>query len=294
MKSFLRIVLLAFLSVFLLFLIIEAQHSTQNFPFASKTVFPTSFKVKDFPVDPDQYKNKQVAIYVVPHADDETLTYSVPILNDLREKKEVFVILSSHGESTGAWKVVNKRVIHDITRRQLGAARIKEFHEACKKFGIPSNHVVVYNLMIDTHNREIDRKKFRTILTHYAKQFPQAEFKGMSEFDMNADHSLVGEVINELKQEGVIQKTEFYLSINMARFCPKVKRCIKHIKEHGKPTVTRTEHLIQVTDKTKIINATKVYKKWDPENGWYAIGHISVPKQFQALTKDPYTLHTPK
>lgn len=46
-------------------------------------------------------------IYFVPHPDDEALTFSVPIMNDIGAGKKVKLVLLSHGEESIAREVVN-------------------------------------------------------------------------------------------------------------------------------------------------------------------------------------------
>lgn len=268
-------------------LFVEATPS--NPPKISEEVPAESdFLVKDFGVKPESLKDKEVVIYVTPHADDETLTYGVPILNDLHAGKEVFVMLSSHGDSTGAFVPINKKIKPQLTRRQLGQARVAEFQEATKRLGIPKERTVVYDLLITPKDREKDREKLKKILTHYATQFPKAEFKGMSKYDVSVDHNLIGEVLEELKVDNKISSVTFFASLNLMYTCHTVPSCADKQAKIGKPTPIESLKLMNNQDKEKIIAAAEAYNIWDPKNGWYAIGNHSVPSQFIQL-KDKLT-----
>lgn len=63
---------------------------------------------------PSVNSSNNVSIYFVPHPDDEVLTYSVPIENDLRAGKKVYLVLLTAGEDSIALRRINERVEPDL------------------------------------------------------------------------------------------------------------------------------------------------------------------------------------
>lgn len=265
---------------------IESNPSTKKRNVIHPNMERYQFPLQDFAVDPQKLKNKPVAIYFVPHADDEVLTYGVPIRNDIQAGKEVFAVLVSHGDSTGAIVPINKKLKKKLTPRQIGQARITEFRSATTHLGIDDSHKVVYDLLITPKTRDKDRNQLTQIITHYAQQFPHAEFKGMSVKDQSPDHTLIGEVLADLKRKRIISKVQVYASVNLVHLCQSNIRCQNKLKKLGKPEVIGKVSLAKKEDKANINKAINAYYVWDPKNNRYAIGKHSVPHQFTLLKKN--------
>lgn len=247
-------------------------------------------QLQDFAVDPQKSQKKPVVIYFVPHADDEVLTYGIPIRNDIRAGKEVFVVLVSHGDSTGAIIPINKKLKKKLTSRELGQARIAEFRDSTTRLGIDDNHKIVYDLLINTMTRQKDRDRLTEIVKHYAQQFPHAEFKGMSITDPSSDHTLIGEVLSNLLEQKIISKVQIYASINLIHTCQADFRCQNNLKKRSKPEIIGKVTLTKKDDQAIINKAMNAYFIWDPQKGRYAIGKHSVPQQFYVLKKQFETI----
>ncbi|MDQ0416054.1 LmbE family N-acetylglucosaminyl deacetylase [Croceifilum oryzae] len=233
---------------------------------------------------------KQLVFYFVPHADDEVLTFGVPMIQDLKQDKEVYVILMSHGDITGARARINKRINPDLTSRQLGQARVNEFTEATNRMGIDDNHRLVYDLFVEGGDRDLDYERAKTIVAAYVKEYPQAEFKSMSVFDVHPEHAILGKAIQELKNSNSLQNSQTFASINIMRTCKKSPRCSSRQEKIGMPTVEKEIQLTEPRDKHVLSKAADAYRVWDPKMGWYSIGEISVPGQFRELKRDPTTI----
>lgn len=242
-----------------------------------------------------------VAVYFTPHADDEALTFSVPILNDIRAGKKVYLVLMSAGESSGAVHTLNGRngtvcpwhgIAHDpvaeeyldgvLDATEFGQARIQEFYRSAAMLGVPKERVQI-NLVQDGVFTE---ESVSPILKMHARLFPNAEFKSMSHVDAHPDHALVGRLIDEMYQKKIISKKQSnYVSLYTAR--------------HNELEPTTTPFSIvpgynltlrdPITDLPKLYAALDVYKEWDPKHSIYGIGYHSVPAQFNAMKQDPYT-----
>ncbi|MBS7531390.1 PIG-L family deacetylase [Hazenella sp. IB182353] len=245
-----------------------------------------------------------VVIYFSPHADDETLTFAVPILNDIQAGKKVYIVLMSDGTRSRARDTVNgeydfesrdlpigKQVycnwhnaIHDPTvdqhkdgaldRSTFGLRRIDEFYVATAELGIPRDRVQV-NLL---PNDAFTYHNVKQIIKMHARLFPDAEFKTMSHRDGHPDHAMVGRVINDMHASGEIKSKSNYLSIYTDRFY-----------KHSFASPGYKIYLTDTSDTQKVLHALNAYKKWEPQNGWYGLGYHSVPAQFDGMAQDTYT-----
>lgn len=266
------------------------------------TIIPTAFSA------PNKVNySSNIVVYVDPHADDEVLSYSVPILNDIRAGKKVYVVLLSPGEDSKARDVVNgvtdeetsgstpgtkvyckwHKKYHDpvaegfqdvhMTKAQFGQARIKEFLKAGQELGVPRKQLKTSIIPNDHFNYN----SVKSIVLYYARLFPNAQFKGFSSVDYHPDHAMVGKVLDDLYNNKAIKKKTNILSILTDR----------HINTTYTLQVPGYKlYLTNSQDKTKISNAiSNVYAAWDPAHGIYGLGYHSVPDQFDAILKDTYS-----
>jgi LmbE family N-acetylglucosaminyl deacetylase len=252
--------------------------------------------------------DQNTVIYFVPHADDEVLSFSVPILNDIRAGKKVYMVLMSPGEDSGAREVVNgqydvestgshppgkllyckwhkkyhqplKEKYRDghLTKAQFGLARIQEFYKSGAKLGIPKSQMLVKFLP----NGKFNYHAVKLIILTYAKLFPDAQFKSFSSVDVMVDHAMVGKVLNDLYNERQIKKPQKIVSIATDR--------VKNKKVPG-----YKQYLSHAADKKKILNAVNhVYKGWNPQNGTYGMGYHSVSSQFNMMVNNTYSKISP-
>lgn len=240
--------------------------------------------------------SKNIVVYFNPHADDEVLTFGIPILNDIQQKKRVYIVLLSPGEDSIARDVVNGHYDHEsyhpymagkpewcnlhkrfhnplsegykpLTQLQFGRERVNEFLRAATLLGVPKNHLFYYKLQ----NGHFGYQHVRVIMKEWASMFPNATFKTMSKRDVHIDHAVLGEVMNQLRQKGFLRRTVHYGSIAtvMAQKVNKVKKI----------------RLQQKKDFKRLKGAIHVYGDWNPANHAFALGFHSVATQFEFFQK---------
>jgi LmbE family N-acetylglucosaminyl deacetylase len=239
---------------------------------------PRSFGLTKLRISEESLKNKPIAVYYVPHPDDEVLTYGVPIRNDLNAGKVVYLILFTHGEGSAIITKLNKMVSpKKITPREIGVSRVREFLYSADALGIDSTHRDIY----DPGKKNFKIGLVKQIALYFESLSTDVTHNGMSQMDVLQEHSMTGKVLNELYKEGKIKKKNTYASIYMSRFAKKQVKG-KHIKLKNH----KDEHYIE--------SAIMTYNRWDPNNGWYACGYISVSEQFESLDAHKYSVLTPK
>jgi hypothetical protein len=237
-----------------------------------------SFGLTKLRIPEESLQNKPVSVYYVPHPDDEVLTYGVPIRNDLNAGKVVYLILFTHGEGSAIITKLNKMVSpKKITARELGTSRVREFLFAADALGVDSAHRDVYA----PSKTGLKKNLLKQVALYFESLSTDVTHNGMSQNDVLQEHSMTGKVINKLYKEGKIKKKRTFASIFMSRISKK-------------PLKGKEIRLDNAEDAHYINSAIMTYNKWDPENGWYACGYISVKGQFDSLNENKYSIQTPK
>jgi LmbE family N-acetylglucosaminyl deacetylase len=240
--------------------------------------------------------SKNIVVYFNPHADDEVLTFGIPILNDIKKRKKVYIVLISPGEDSIARDVVNGHYDHEsfhpnmagkpqwcnlhkrfhspslegyqpLTQLQFGRERVNEFIRASTLLGVPQSRLFYYKLQ----NGHFGYHHVRVIMKEWAAMFPNATFKTMSKRDVHIDHAVLGEVMNEFHQKGILRHTVHYGSIAtvMAHKVKTVKKVLLQNKQDSK----------------KLNSAIDVYRVWNPKKHEFALGFHSVATQFEYIQK---------
>ncbi|MGG3467853.1 cell wall-binding repeat-containing protein [Neobacillus pocheonensis] len=231
-------------------------------------------------------------LYIVPHQDDEILTFGVDIRNELSRGRQVHLILLTRGEDSGARNILNGEVycwIHDkfhdpvkegykagtLTPDEFADARTDEYLRASKALGVPESNIHMQFIP----NGQFYSSAIRKVIDQYLAAYPNADVRTMSWFDEHSAHALIGRTVQDMQAEGVLQRyqAKYLVSINTDRFY-----------KTPKPMVTIMNRLGNSNDVQYLRNAINEYKRFDPKNGYYAVGYHSVQVQFDSLWNDPY------
>lgn len=249
-------------------------------------------------------KTNDPVVYFVPHADDELLSYSVNIRNEMDNGRPVYLILLSKGEDSGARDIENgyydseyanpemdgtpiycwwHQTYHDpmregylhehITVEEFGKLREDDFFRSGLAMGISMSHLISDPLPVADLTVENVKEK----LQKYIAQYPNADFRTMSKYDAHDQHAVIGQALEQLEIENKINpyRTAYFVSIYTDRYSGK------------KVPETRTRvHLNNPTDIEYLEQAILEYKKFDPSSGLYGNGYHSVAKQFDAFKQD--------
>lgn len=232
--------------------------------------------VEPFKINPSKFQHREISVYYVPHPDDEILTFGVPIRNDIQSGREVFLILLSHGESTGAIEKVSRLAKKQLTPKQIGESRVLEFREAARALGVDEPFYHIYNMPGGGYQHDV----IQNIALYFEHNFPNVIHNTMSEEDILSDHHIPAKVIGALQKEGKVKQFQTYASVYMDRISKK--------KQDGYKV-----YLIRPGDKESLDKAIYAYKIWNPTIGRYSIGNHSVSDQFRALQKDYYARRSP-
>nr|WP_239094029.1 cell wall-binding repeat-containing protein [Bacillus sp. B15-48] len=251
-------------------------------------------------------KSNKPIFYLVPHADDEVLTFGVDILNQLNAEREVFLILLSKGADSVAREVLNGHYDHEsnsrhpintlvkchwhgvyhnpvteqyshghISLEEFGNIRLEDYFHAARALGVPESNILEHTLQ----SGHLTIANIKNVIRDYASEFPDAQFRSMSWYDGHPAHATIGKALKELEQSGEINplNTAYFISIYTDRFANKqIPLPLRKI------TITEPSSLRNLT------SSINVYKTFDPSVGKYATGYHSVKSQFDSLEKMPY------
>ncbi|SEM65812.1 Putative cell wall-binding protein [Mesobacillus persicus] len=251
-------------------------------------------------------KSNQPIFYLVPHADDEVLTFGVDILNQLKNNREVFLILFSKGADSVAREVINghydyeSRLGHTnntlvncwwhggyhspenehyqhghIDLEEFGDIRVGDYISASAALGVREDHILTETLS----SGMLTEGNIQGVIKKYLSQYPDAQFRSMSWFDGHPPHAAIGAALKGLEKSGEVNPltTTYFVSIYTDRFAK---------KEIGLPL--RSITIEEASSRNDLTDSINIYKKFDPSNGFYASGYHSVKSQFDSLQTNPY------
>jgi LmbE family N-acetylglucosaminyl deacetylase len=282
-------------------------HEIGNLSNSKKVIGPSTKKNVNDLANKWTYHRSPV-IYLVPHADDEILTYGVDILNSIRMGRQVQLILMSPSISSSVFDIINgrnsygrpvfDRILHRyhdpikekyqsgyLTRDKFGEARIREFQQASIELGVPASNITF------AISNSLNTNDISNIIRKEINMYPHAEFRTMSKEDFHPEHAILGKVLQTFVDSHQIEPSQvrYLISIYTDRFD---KTCKQRLGNQAYFSLTKkevTEHLINPLDKKRLQAGIDVYRKWDPSHGWYAIGLHSVADQFFSLEIKMYT-----
>ncbi|MEH7384304.1 cell wall-binding repeat-containing protein [Bacillus sp. JJ1521] len=254
------------------------------------------------------YRNSPI-VYFVPHADDEVLTYSVDIRNEIQKGREVFLVLLSKGEDSFAREIANgaydsesyrsdlagqkvwcswHKTYHNPTQEgflhghlseaEFGEVRMEDFKRAGQALGVPTDHIITADaISLGNYYSSV----VRGVVQKYVNLYPNGEFRTMSKHDLHIAHAMIGSVLEDLEREGILDElqTRYFVSIYTDRFA------YKKLKEK-----VYVQKLQVPNDSTFVQSSIQIYLNYNPKQGIYATGYHSVQSQFDSMKNSTYTL----
>lgn len=225
------------------------------------------------------------SLYVIPHQDDELFTFGVDIIKRIHKGERVALLLVVDGAKCWVKDMLTdgesceiEDGIHDVHNFKLSeqdfvASRDKEFSDCCERLGVKREDIYYADPRLPDMGFSVEegkhailtlisKKQFDRVCVHAPRQEcsfdPQVRNISMPP---HVDHCFLGQACQELLNEGAIKNLEYCIEFyDVDRF----KTDNSKVKLNQiKPTCEEL-HIIQ--------NAGKAYKKWNPDEGRYAIG----------------------
>lgn len=175
------------------------------------------------------------AVFLVPHQDDEVLSYGASVKEHLLAGRDVHLVLLTDGSSSGECKRSRSGTYghpnFDATDGVVGTYTAVD-REACATFrdqeflnaasamqNNVGNAVGTLTAVIRTDRTQdgsLSTAYVEAVVTEYVTLYPEASFKGMTykesdHAEGHADHDVVGEALNNKYSDGTITDVRYYV-----------------------------------------------------------------------------------
>jgi len=191
-------------------------------------------------------------VFLVPHADDETLTTGPAIERAVDEGHHVVVVLVTDGRASGV------RASTGLTVGEFSLARDREFLAACAALGVGEEQV----FLAHCPDGGLTPALAGAVVATWAGIFPAGRFATTSWTDGHRDHAALGTALRELVPAPA-GGVRFYVKPD------------EWSLDRGRPPLT-VEHATGA----RYLLACDEYARVDPTAGRYGIGQASVPEVF--------------
>ncbi|GAA4964639.1 PIG-L family deacetylase [Kineococcus glutinatus] len=128
------------------------------------------------------------AVFLVPHADDETLTMGPAIEEQLNAGRYVLVVLVTDGRASGV------RALTGLSHEEFSLARDREFLAACAALGVPQEQVFLARCV----DGRLDAALAACVVGTWVRLFPGGAFRTTTWTDAHADHAALGAALRDL------------------------------------------------------------------------------------------------
>ena len=233
---------------------------------------------------------KEAILYLAPHQDDELTNLGVDLCREVSEGKEVWCLLFTDGSSSFVREFLGNgeecplhpgKHIFRMDRREFARARDREWRESLAAMGLPAEHAVVLD------GRAVDgsltKEQAKELLLRFLAEGGHSHVSlrtimPVTGCRQNPDHASLGKAAEEIFRKGLADGLElFFEPILIGKNCPEER------------DLTRVEPA-DGEQRGKLMKAAAAYGRWEPENGFFAVGHHSVKDEFDAFTADPFNL----
>ncbi len=219
----------------------------------------------------------QTSVYVIPHQDDELISMVGGVTADVVAGRDVWVVKINRGDWSSAYDQLCQQKGYCLSRVEFGAARDRELVDSAVAMGVRADHVVLNHVIEQNpgYNDEVDR-----VVAGLVDRFGRdARFNAISFLDLHSSHAPVGyDYKMRCEGEGLSRCRWFQSPL----YQPGSKIATKPVEAPAALWLPASSTVV-----TRAVNA---YKKWDPANGRYAIGWLSVQNQLSHTMSHPGSL----
>ena len=236
-------------------------------------------EVSEYALGFGKESKSNVALYFIAHQDDETLSHFGGIIQDLRDGKEVHVILITDGASSGACELMIKSGVLD-NKSQFAESRNKEFRSALMALGVEESNIHTEGRFVDGSLKD-STKELRSYMLEWINKYEGAAVRAhapnIEGFSPHDDHASIGRAAVYLYNKNKI--SELYLfpdSYNYKHYYGAKGINLKKLPNNG----------LSEAEKAKLDQAIQSYFFIDYSAGRYGIGSLSVPIYWKILSEE--------
>lgn len=256
---------------------------------ADFTAGPPAVPVADIaqlrPARPDE----KVAVWHIPHPDDETIGMAGGIMADAAEGMRNIVVIYTNGEASDVRWILNGLVPSPLHGRRLnpaeegyepldktafGLARVREAVAALERLGVEATDVWTVGLP----DGEVTVDAALGVIRALDQRYPHAAHRTTSLSDPHPDHRSLARALYTFlndKRRGAERPPD-------VRFYS--------VYTYHRPADRRAGGLsaVPVHDSDAKAQALAEYGVWAPDRGRFAIGMLSVPRLLAEAAGDPF------
>ena len=228
-----------------------------------------------------------VVFYFSPHQDDELLNLGTAMCQDIDAGREIFCVLCTDGGASGARRLIGNgggcqwhegAHDHPLTVAEFSAARDREFTASCLAMGLQPDHIIIP--ADRAPDGRLTAEHAADIMRNAIKDYPaeQVTLKTLAEVTwqrQNPDHTAVARAALQMQEENACAAAEEYLETILF------------------PAPEGTDILETLTpddaQRERLLAAAAQYGRWEPENGFYAVGCHSVWDEFDEFRKEQFS-----
>ena len=234
-------------------------------------------------------------LYFVPHQDDELIALGVDICKSTRNHApNTHVYLCTDGSASGVRHSLCNGATdctlhpephhYTLTTEEFIAARDREYRLSCFSMGVPTENIHIPPLR--QRDQGLTFEAAEAIIRDALSQIGSDDFVSVRTISplyahrkQQDDHKNLGLAAMKLFREGLFQDLVLIQEYEAMADCDRYF-----------PEVAFTEFSADAVELEMLTAAAGAYRRWDPENGFYAVGYHSVQNEFVTLLRDPRVL----
>jgi hypothetical protein len=250
------------------------------------------------------------AIFYVPHADDEAIGMAGAIAEHKAAGRQVYVVLISSEQNAGLLNIMNGKTIcgfssklgwsnhpyyhnFNFTNEQVDQLRNKEFASSVEALGVDKvfygkdGQTIPDALFYSDYNKAVNQVE--DIINYFETLYPGASHKlvsGARDKYYDGTNWVVNQTHKALYDAGVKYNKEHPKVTDMCFY-----RVYVYRNPAGNQEADKSDHIFdnKVEWQTKKQMALLTYKRYDPQNGLYALGYHSFPDLIDAAYGNEFT-----
>ena len=234
--------------------------------------------------------NRKIILYLAPHQDDELTNLGVDLCREAAAGKEIRCLLFTDGASSFVRTFLNNREecplhpgrhVYPMDRAAFAAARDREWKKSLGALGIPEEHAVIPPGR--AQDGSLTEEMAQAILLDFLAECRGAHVTlktilPVTGCRQHPDHISLGRAAEKIYRRGLVHALElFFEPILLDRPCPEKDGLLRVEPENPE-------------QKKRLAEAAAAYGRWDPANGFYAVGYHSVKDEFDSFTASPFNL----
>lgn len=245
------------------------------------------------PTAPPAVLARPPAVFYSPHADDETLSMGVAVVDHLVRGRDVVLVLVTQGCSPYMLDLLNGDAydpvssgVHSpvaegylgplvdgrLTAATVGAARLREWAAASAVYGTAGTGLLsTLSVGLD---EGVTVDAVRSVVAQVSARYPGASHATMSWTDPHPDHAACGHALRTLRDEDAVGDVRWYVQHG-------------HEADAAAQGVRTWSVAASPSCADAVRRAGECYRVWDPAAGEYGFGYRSVQLAFDALAAAP-------